>query len=489
MSAGFLFAASCTTDFEEINTPPTTFSKVDPGLLLAKAQKEPKFFQGQEYQNSAFGSWIQHWNSSNNIPMSRYIFARRDWGTYYGQLRNITQIRNHLLKGQEDEPAARTKLAIARIVEADIWQSVTDLYGDLPFTESALGEADLISQPKYDTQESVYTALVQMVDDAVRRINASDPSYGTSDLYYSGNAEKWIKYGNTLKLQLGMRMKYVKPAEAQRVVTEALSSPLISSNSDNAMIKTSTSPSSSYHPVLSHNQSGSPSNRYLAEALVNQLVNTNDPRLPFIVAPTVNSVKAGAPEYKGKFVAPTDDEMIGLIDDDYSLTSSYFYLAYMQTNPIPYYVLTYPEVCFFKAEAALEGWGGLNESQAEGFYQEGIRAAMELEPFKITNIPQDYIDAEFSLAGLDKEQKLEKIMTQKWILLFGRSIDAFAEWRRTGYPKLIPGHNLGSTNGQIPRRSGYPNDEVLLNTNNYNEAVKRMSQGDTYMSRVWWDVR
>lgn len=458
-------------------------------MLLARSQKDPKFHQGVEYQNCAYGSWIQHWNSSNNIPMSRYIFARWGWGTYYNSLLNVTQIRNHLLKGQEADPEARTKLAIARIVEADIWQIVTDLFGDIPFSESAQGEENLNPQPKYDTQESIYDALIRMIDEAVKQITPSDASYGSSDLYYGGNAEKWIKYGNSLKLHMGMRMKYVKPETAQRVVAEALSSPLIASNDDNALIRTATDNTSSYHPVLTHNQSGSPSNRYLAEALVNFLVDRKDPRLAYIVAPTVNSVKDGEPAYRGKFVAPTDDEMVGIIDDDYSLTSPYFYLAYNQSSPIPHYVFTYSEICFYKAEAALEGWAGLTESQAEGFYQEGIRAAMALEPFRVTEIPQEYIDAEFSLAGLTKEQKLEKIMTQKWILLFGRSIDAFAEWRRTGYPRLIPGHNPGSTNGEIPRRAGYPNDEILLNTAHYEEAVSRMAHGDTYLSRIWWDVR
>ena len=421
--------------------------------------------------------------------MSRYIFARWNWDTYYDALRNITQIRNHLLAGEEAEPEARTKLAIARIVEADIWQIITDLFGDIPFSESALGEQNLNPQPKYDTQESIYAALIEMVDEAVKRINPSDASFGSSDLYYGGNAENWIKYGNSLKLHLAMRMKYVKPDLAQRIVTEALSSPLIASNSDNALIRTNTDNTSSYHPVLRHNQSGSPSNRYLGETLVSLLVNTKDPRLTCIVAPTVNSVSAGEPVYRGKFVAPTDEEMVGIIDDDYSLTGHYFYLAYNQSKPVPYYVYTYSEICFYRAEAALEGWAGLTEAQAEGFYQEGVRAAMALEPFEITEIPQEYIDAEFSLAGLTKEQKLEKIMTQKWILLFGRSIDAFAEWRRTGYPRLTPGHNPGSTNGEIPRRAGYPNDEILLNTKNYEEAVSRMTHGDTYLTRVWWDVR
>ena len=110
---------SCTKGFEELNTHPTATVRIDPGALLAQVQVNYKFHQGVEYQNCTFGSWIQHWNSSNNIPESRYLFNRRFVG-YYEYIRDISQIRNHLLLGEENTPEGRTRLAIARIVEIDI---------------------------------------------------------------------------------------------------------------------------------------------------------------------------------------------------------------------------------------------------------------------------------------------------------------------------------------------------------------------------------
>jgi hypothetical protein len=211
-----------------------------------------------------------------------------------------------------------------------------------------------------------------------------------------------------------------------------------------------------------------------------------------IAAPTATSVKAGGPlEYKGKAVALTDALSVGIINDDYSQASNitFFNLAYNQATPIPHYVYTYAEICFYKAEAALEGWGGLTPAQAEGFYQDGIKAAMALKPYNIITIPQEFIDSEFSFEGLSAEQKLEKIMTQKWILYFGRSFSAYAEWRRTGYPVLTPGPNPGSTNGKIPRRVGYPSEESVLNHQNYLDAVTRMGEGDSYLTKVWWDKK
>jgi len=482
---------SCTNGFEEINTPPTSSTEVDPGIVLAFAQRNKNFRQGNEWGNCIVGTWVQHWNAGNNFPASRYINSRVSWIELYNYIKNVAQIRNHLLLGQENSPEGRTRLAIARIVEIDIWQTITDAYGDMPFSESALGEKDLITHPKYDTQEAIYTELISSIDDAISKLNTTDKSYGTYDLYYQGDVSKWIKYGNAVKLQLGMRLKYVKPELAKKVVSEALNSTIISGNEDNAKINTSTAYQTSYHPVLNHFARGSADYRYLGEAFVNELVKTNDPRLTYIVQPTANSVKAGKPEYRGKIAAPTDDELVGVINDDYSTASlnTYFSLAYNAATPIPYYIYTYSEICFYKAEAALEGWAGLTPDQAEGFFKEGVTAAMALEPYFITDIPQEYIDTQLSFAGLTSEQKLEKIMTQKWILFFGRSYDAFAEWRRTGYPTLTPGHNKGSTNGQIPRRMLYPDDEILLNNENYMNNINKMSDGDSYMSRVWWDCK
>ncbi|MCE5347344.1 MAG: SusD/RagB family nutrient-binding outer membrane lipoprotein [Bacteroidales bacterium] len=482
---------SCTKGFEELNTPPASTVSLDPGILLSTVQVESNYEQGMYSSNISVGAWIQHWNSSLIVPTSRYIYSHGDWTAEYGRIKNITQIRNTLLAGEETTPKGRTKLAIAKIVEIDLWQDITDKYGDIPFSQSGLGEENLIAQPKYDTQESVYTKLIQDIDVAISNLNATDDSYKSADLYYGGNVEKWIKYGNSIKLQLGMRLKYVAPALAKATVEAALSSSLISSNADNALIQTSTEVQQTYNPILNQLSTGATDLRYLGEALVSQLVKTNDPRLPLIADPTINSVKDGNPKYVGKPAAQTEAQMVGIINDDYSTASTltYFNMAYNNTNPIPQYVFTYAEICFYKAEAALESWGGLTPAQAEGFYQDGIRAAMALKPYNITTIPQSYIDSEFSFAGLTSEQKLEKIMTQKWILFFGRNNDAFSEWRRTGYPKLIPGPNPGSTNGKIPRRSGYPASEALLNATNYNEVVSRMSDGDSYLTKVWWDAK
>ncbi len=148
--------------------------------------------------------------------------------------------------------------------------------------------------------------------------------------------------------------------------------------------------------------------------------------------------------------------------------------------------MTYADICYYKAEAALLHWGA-SENEAHTFFMDGVEASFALAPYNITSIPPSYEEDVLSFANLSVEQKLEKIAIQKWIQLFGRNMEAFAEWRRMGYPELRPGPNPGSTNGRIPRRGIYSSEEAELNKTNYEEAVDRMSNGDSFLSKVWWD--
>ncbi|MEO6001127.1 MAG: SusD/RagB family nutrient-binding outer membrane lipoprotein, partial [Chitinophagaceae bacterium] len=386
------------------------------------------------------------------------------------------------------DPLGRTKLAIAKIVEISVWQRLTDMFGDVPYSQTALGSADVNTKPVFDPQQSIYKSLITDIDAAMAQLNATDASYGSADFYYKGDVVKWKKYANSLKLRLGMRVRYADAALAQKTVTEAMAQPLLQSNSDNATIPTfNNATNDNVHPVLNHFLAGSPDLKYLAEAFVTKLVSTSDPRLPRLVQPTVNSVRAGIPAYKGIGVALTDDLLKTIIKDDYSTASTLTFFNRSYSPAIPCMVMSFSDVSFYKAEAALEGWGATVD-QAEGFYQDGVKAALAQEPYIITIVPANYT-AQLSFTGLTKEQKLDKIGTQKWIQLFGRSYEAFIEWRRMGYPALKPGPFAGSTSGTIPRRTLYSSREALLNTENYKAAAARMTNGDTYVSKVWWDKR
>lgn len=481
--------SSCTKDFEKINTPPTSVVKVDPNLLLPRILRDATFQETGELPNNKFGSWVQHWAGGPVVPVSRYLEGPENliWSQHFQHLRNIIQIKE-LLAGQEQDPSGRSKLAIAEIYEVYLYQRLTDLFGDIPFSEVTSSSAAINRTPKFDKQEDIYPQLVARLDAALAKLTTGDASYGAPDFYYAGNIDKWKKFGNTLKLRVGMRMRYANPSLAQKTVGEALASAygLIASNADNAAVPTyNNAQPENQNPILRMSTTGSTDLRYLASKFVSTLLSSNDPRLPILAkSVTVN----GTTTYQGIDVAMTDSQLAGLIRTNYSTPNpaTFFSLTF---TPIPVYAMTYSDVCFYKAEAALLGWGGLTASQAHTFFVDGVKAAMAIQPYNINAIPASYEQNVLSFTGLTDDQKMEKIATQKWISLFGRNMEAFAEWRRTGYPNLTPGPNLGSTNGKIPRRGIYSTEEEALNTDNYKEAVSRMSNGDSFLSKVWWDKK
>ena len=284
-----------------------------------------------------------------------------------------------------------------------------------------------------------------------------------------------------------MRMRYANSSLAQKTVTEAMTSPmgLLSSNSDNAAVATfNDAQAENQNPILRQMTTGSADLRYLANTLVDKLKEYNDPRLSLLAEP-VNI--GGTITYQGIGVALTDDQLSQLIRANYSTAnkSTWFSLTF---SPIPSYSFTYSDVCFYKAEAALLGWGATS-ADAQTYFTEGVKAALALPPYNLASVPTAYAQTVLNLNGLTDDQKMERIATQKWIHLFGRDMEAFAEWRRTGYPRLTPGPNAGSTNGQIPRRAIYSSEEAQLNEANLKEAVSRMSNGDSFLSKVWWDKK
>lgn len=480
--------SSCTKNFDELNVSPTQPNTVPAEYLFSQALLSGITAESNPLQ---VGSWIQHWASGNLVGPSQYledrdIYETRSWAAHYALINNLRQIQDKILKGEEATPTGRTKLAIAKIYEIFIWQRMTDFWGDIPYTEAGLPESEIILTPVYDKQEDIYKSLLSSLDGAMAQLNGQDISYGDADFVYKGKADSWRKFGNALKLRMGMRLRYVDEALSRKTVEEALSGPIFQSNADNALLPTVPQDGNSlgFHPVVSA-YNASKELRQLANTLIDTLLAKNDPRLPRIAEPTENSKKNNNPLYRGLGVALGPNVTVNRDDYSYGTISIYGDRKFT----FPYLFLSYSDVCFYKAEAALLGWAGLTADQANEFYEEGIRAAMQTDPYNIDNAAiTSYLAAEGVLSG-SPEEKLEQIMVQKWISLFMRDYEAYAEWRRTGYPQLVPGPNKGSTDGQIPLRGVYSGNERFRNPDQYSAAAQRLSNGDTYLSKVWWDTK
>jgi hypothetical protein len=146
--------------------------------------------------------------------------------------------------------------------------------------------------------------------------------------------------------------------------------------------------------------------------------------------------------------------------------------------------MTYAQILFSQAEAVKLGW---ITGDAKALYESAIKASIE-QWIGVTAETPALITAFLAQPDVayDDAKALQQIATQKWVALFYQGNEAWAEWRRTGYPVLTPAKNPLNPSGKIPRRMGYPNTEQTLNKVNYDKAVA--SQGaDTQDTKLWWD--
>lgn len=440
------------------------------------------------------------------------------WTGFYSggraAIRNIIDV----MKNWEGNPAYANAYQMCRVLKAYMFQNMTDLYGDVPYSEAGQGYSDKpIPYPKYDTQESIYNDLLKELDEAQTALDTSaGNTIGASDVIYEGDAAKWKKFANSLMLRVAMRLTKVAPEQSKIWVAKAVKNGLFADNSDNAMVKhPNGSPNDdSAEPYAKVFSSLDTQAFYLSETFINML--QGDPRLPLVATVCTKGPKSGwgstdfdlgdnsADEQKGMPVGYDSEggdwdisKAPGYPGQDwrkiYSLPNRTVYAR----PDSPSMLVTHAGNLLLLADAAIRG---IYAGDAATLYKDGVTAAMKQFSYydkASTTITEAEI-AEYlahkPLNTTDPEKALEQINTEYYIHTFCNEYETFANWRRTGYPKLIPSKNAAkypsnATNGEIPRRFIYPASEITANPVNYNAAVKRLSNGDTMTSRVWWDKK
>lgn len=441
------------------------------------------------------------------------------WEGFYsggrGAIRNIIDV----MRNWKDNPAYANEYQMCRILKAYMFQNMTDLYGDVPYFEAGLGYSENpIPYPKYDTQEAIYNDLLKELDEAQAALSTTAANtIGAADVIYNGDASKWKKFANSLMLRVAMRLTKVAPDKAKTWVSKAVSNGLFTSNDDNAMVKhVSGSPTDdSAEPYGKVFTSLDTQAFFLSETFINML--QDDPRLP-LVATVCNGEKGPKPGWgdndfdlgdntpskqKGMPVGYDSDggewdlsNAPGYPGTDWRKVYSVPNRTVYGRPDSPSMLVTHAENLLLLADAAQRGIY-TSGSDAATYYRNGVTAAMKQFSYyekKSSNITDDQI-AEYlnnNPLSTDKEKALEQINTEYYIHTFCCEYEAYANWRRTGYPKLTPSRNAAQypsnvTNGEIPRRFIYPSNEITNNPANYSEAVKRLIGGDKFTSRVWWD--
>lgn len=467
-----LGVAACGEDLAGLNENPNAPKDVSAQLILPQAIQSAVDLVYSRGLHMNIGSlWAQHFAQIQYPDEDRYRLRPTDidnfWQSFYAT--SLKDIQTIVEKGEETGNANHT--AVGLILRSWEFGIVTDLWGDVPYSQALQAEKDNgTAEPAYDPQSEIYPALLADLERAVGMIDPGAESFGDEDLIYGGDMEAWRRFANSLRLRLAMRLSKVDPATAAAMFAAAADG-AFASNDDNAVLVYAGSPPNE-HPVFEDSYRGGRDDHAVSKTLIDRLLALSDPRIA-VYADPIPADKDGSDgwTYIGWYNG-VDDPVKA---DSVSRIGAYW----RKTASAPAVLMSYAEVLFLKAEAAVRGW---IPGDAAQLYADAIRASMEQY-----GISGDAVNAYLAHPSVayNAATALEQIATQKWIALYGNGLEAYAEWRRTGYPALVPGPD--NLNGdRIPRRLPYPTMEQNLNGANLKAAQDR--QGDTGLNgRVWWD--
>jgi len=472
---------ACSESLDEINIDPNRVTEIDDAYLFSSAVKNTfGSVQNERKLQLYFGSQYSHFyvvRNNSGRPHDKYLdyLFTDDYNVAMkGSFTNAIKYSNKVVS-MTSEKGTNNKLrnAMAKVVSICNYTRITDLYGNIPYTEGGWGDIGVLS-PKYDEQEYIYKNMMNTLKECIEIIKNGDPLDGYEDFdpLFDNHLENWTKFANSMRLRLAIRARFAAPEYSERVIAECLQDDLIENNDENARLF---SLNDAYH-YNQWSETWKVMPWKMSKYLVDWLSNSHDPRLTFWVAPNING------EYKGIENGMADDLFVTIKWEEISDPAPKLYAGDM-----PVHFLTAAEVSFNKAESELI----INGSDANNYYQDGIRQTMSL-----WNIPLDSIDRfineepEGTLFG-DTENMLRQIGTQKWLSLITNFTEAYSEIRRLDYP-VIPKRTdswleKGDTDGYLPKRFLYPLEEISLNPEHVNEAIAQQGPNEI-TTRVWWDV-
>jgi hypothetical protein len=515
--AGATLMGSCTKNFEEINTNPdkTTGELINPNYFISQSQFN---FSQTGYDQLLYqAGWMQSLASTFSYYSNgdKYVYGGAGtgyftytWNRAYSALTLVNEMQD-LIK---DKPEFSNLNACGTILRVLIIQRLTDLYGDVPYSEAVQAKSGIFA-PKFDKQQAIYTDALAKLEAATAALDASKAG-PTADLFYGGDVAKWKRLGYSLMLKYAMRMTKVDAASAKTWAEKAFAGGTMSSVADDAKVMADASNATSSNSDVVRTPDDFRELRW-GKTLIDYMKSTNDPRIPAVaeiasgngLAANQNQVAgnnaaasqlglpngytitsiAGAPGYPG--ATPADPAVTGDAPAPLGKYSRPRFQVYADRGSANF-IYTYGESELLLAEAASRGWA---TGTAATHYANALAADMKslagYNPSAVAVVSDGDIAAYVAAHPLLPATALEQINMEYWVAT-STTFDfneAFANWRRSGFPVLTPVTFPGQyISGQIPRRMPYPTTLNQTNGPNYNAAVA--SQGaDNFTTRVWWD--
>lgn len=507
-----LTVTSC-SNFEDLNRDPSRSNDMDPNLILPALQLQlnnnfEEWHRVMIYPGGFVQQWCGDWAVTNygcQANMNTTYFYEIWIRKYRDIIKNVVDI----IERTKDDDAKANINALARILKVYVFCQLTDMYGDIPYSEAGVGYYEGILRPKYDKQEDIYNDFFIQLEQAYQQLNQNADNI-TYDHYFNGDIRKWKKFANSLRLRLAMRLVKVNPVKAQQEAEKAVSNGVMESNDDICLIRFENVSGSTTILELGNGLANrlNADGRYFrySSRLIGYMESTADPRITIyggcyledanytditsqiyavkgsyedMARPTGNFNWEGNP---GNITITVDGIDVNVAGGLQLLQPSKWFMA----SDAPYIIMSYAEVAFFMAEAKLRGWN--IPGTAEQYYEAGLRSSIEqMTLYGAPAVPDAAIDQFISRNVLVTGQEMGQINMQIWVGHVLNPYEAYANWRRTNIPDLTYLEYMGSDGtAKTPRRILYPSEEQVSNPDNYNEAVGRVS-GYDWTVGVWWD--
>lgn len=513
-------------DFEEINTNPFEMTeeegKLD-GFAIGGS------FLAMQKAVTVVGTQADDTDIANQYQIS-YNLSGDVWGGYFGQNNNWNSGNNnttnylvddwvsasyknsYLLafspwkKIQEKSKDIPEQIALSQILKISAWHKTTDMFGPIPYKSAG----EVLMVVPYDSQQDVYKYFLEDLKSAID-ILTEKAEQGAQilprfDAVYGGNTTQWVKYANSLMLRLAMRIRYADPTMAKQYAELAVNHPIgvMTSKDDEAKM----GQRGDYAFI---NSIETLANQYnecrMSSSMFSYLVGYKDPRLSSYFKESSSAYAVVAFDGKKYQAVPTGH--VNAKNDTYTELS----MPNIERST-PTYWMRASEVYFLMAEGALFGWN-MKGKDAETLYKEGVEMSFSennIESSAATaymasgETPTNYsltagwtyrYSATAPTTATAKfegsvEQKLEKIMIQKWIAMYPNGQEAWSEWRRTGYPKLHPvNSDRGSLGAAGVRRMNYPTSSYQSEQDreNIEKAIELLGGPDRPTTKLWWDAK
>lgn len=456
-------------DFGDTNTNPNGTPVPVTSALLTRAIAElgGQFTQVAVSMYTRPGYYAQYFAETQYPEASLYGVPQLEFSGFYAA--GLYDLENIIIQNTDETTKDKVQvsgsngnqIAVAKILKAYAYWTITDRWGDVPYSEALKGEPT----PKYDTQEEIYAGILSELKDALASFDGGPAMKG--DIIYKGNTDRWKKLANSLRMLVALRMSKVYPNAgglAANEFTAALNDAAgsISTNADNAAIDY---PGGAYqNPWYNTYVINGRIDDAIASTMTATLSSLNDPRIN-----RYGSEPTGFPYGLDRPHAVAVPPGWGLVLDGAAISDAADIM-----------VVNAATVLFARAEAAERGWTSEN---AATLYNQAVTAS--LAQWGYSGDAATYL-AQGAVA-YGATDHLKKIGTQRWIALYPDGLQAWSEWRRTNFPELTPAQYATNSSGDIPRRFVYGTGEYSTNNEKVTEAVGRLTGGDTQDARVWWD--